>query len=133
MVPRRHRGDAVRTVQAAADPALEVLAIRGGGHAPHSLVPLAGLPRLRTLVADPGALADPREIAALTGLEFLELGPDDWRSLLTAGAVPRSLLAAAIHTRRQDQPAADTAVTDLLALFDRPQATETILEGMVTV
>ncbi len=129
----RHRGYAVPTVQAAADPALEVLIICGGGDAPRSLVPLAGLPRLRTLVADPGALADPREIAALTGLEFLELGPDDWRSLLTAGAVPRSLLAAAVHTRGQDQSAADAVVTDLLALFDRPQATETILEGMVTI
>src|SRR5580700_6662839 len=64
-----------------------------------------------------GALADLREIAALTGLEFLELGPDDWRSLLTAGAVPRSLLAAAVHTRGQDQSAADAVVTDLLALF----------------
>ena len=54
-------------------------------------------------------------------------------SLLTAGAVPRSLLAAAVHTRGQDQSAADAVVTDLLALFDRPQAAETILEGMVTI
>lgn len=130
--PRHEGGYAVPTVQAAADPALEVLTISGGG-ARRSLVPLAGVPRLRTLVADPGALADPGEIAALTGLEFLKLGPDDWRSLLTAGAVPRSLLAAAVHTRRQDQPAADAAVTDLLAFFDRPQATETILDGMVTI
>jgi hypothetical protein len=129
----RHGGYAVPTVQAAAELALEVLTICGGGDAPHSLVPLAGLPRLRTLVADAGALADLREIAALTGLEFLELGPDDWRSLLTAGAVPRSLLAAAVHTRGQDQSAADAVVTDLLALFDRPQATETILEGMATI
>jgi cell wall assembly regulator SMI1 len=128
-----HGGHAVPTVQAAADPALEVLTIFGGGDAPHSLVPLAGLPRLRTLVAGPGALADPREIAGLTGLEFLELGPDDWRSLLNADAVPRSLLAAAVHTRGQDQSAADAVVTDLLALFDRPQATETVLEGMVTI
>jgi hypothetical protein len=97
------------------------------------LRPLAGLPRLRTLVAGPGALADPREVAALTGLEFLELGPDDWRSLLIAGAVPRSLLAAAVHTWGQDQSAADAVVTDLLALFDRPQATESTLEGMVTI
>ncbi|HEV3382125.1 MAG TPA: hypothetical protein VG142_14265, partial [Trebonia sp.] len=128
-----HGGYAVPTVQAAADPALEVLTVCGGGDAPHSLVPLAGLPRLRTLVAGPGALADPREIATLTGLEFLELGPDDWRSLLTAGAVPRSLLAAAVHTQGQDQSAVNAVVTDLLALFDRPQATETILEGMVTI
>lgn len=129
----RHGGYAVPSVQAAADPALEVLIICGSGDAPHSLVPLAGLPRLRTLVADPGALADPREMAALTGLEFLELGPDDWRSLLTAGAVPPSLLAAAVHTRGQDQSAADAVVTDLLALFDHPQATQTTLAGMVTI
>jgi hypothetical protein len=128
-----HDGYAVRTVQAAADLALEVLTIREGGDAPHSLVPLAGLPRLRTLVADPGVLADPREIAALTSLEFLELGPDDWQSLLTVGAVPRSLLAAAVHTRDQDQPAADAAVTNLLALFGRPPATETLLEGMIAI
>jgi len=129
----RQGGYTVPTVQAAADPALEVLSICADGDAPHSLVPLAGLPRLRTLVADPGALADPREIAALTGLEFLELGPDDWRSLLIADAVPRSLLAAAVHTRDQDQLAADAVVTDILALFNRPQATEAILERMVTM
>lgn len=126
-------GYAVPTVQAAADPALEVLTICGGGDAPHSLVPLAGLPRLRTLVADPGTLTDPGEIATLAGLEFLELGPDDWRSLLTAGAVPHSLLAAAVRTREQDQSAASAVVADLLALFGRPRATETILEGTVTI
>lgn len=94
---------------------------------------MTGLPRLRTLIAEPGALADPGEITALTGLEFLQLGPDEWRSLLTADAVPRSLLAAAVHTRDQDPSAVDTTVAGLLARFGRPRSTEFALEGTISV
>jgi hypothetical protein len=53
--------------------------------------------RCWTLTAYPGMLASPLEIARLTGLEFLELGPQEWRVLLDAAAVPRRLLAAAIE------------------------------------
>ncbi len=121
------------SVHAAAHPELEVVSIGVWEGEPLSLAPLAGLPRLRTLTAYPGTLADPLEIAKLTGLEFLELGPDEWRVLLDAGAVPRSLSAAAIevHGDRHPLPVVSLA-NELLALWDRPQITQTILEGHLT-
>jgi cell wall assembly regulator SMI1 len=118
------------SVQAAAHPRLEVLCIGVWDGEPLSLAPVIGLPRLRTLTAYPGTLADPLEIAQLTGLEFLELGPEEWRVLLDAGAIPRSLSAAAIevHGDRHPLPIVDIA-NELLALWDRPPITRTILEG----
>lgn len=90
-------------IEAIAHPDLEVLVIqrgpeREGGQ--FGLSPLAGLPNLRTLCADPGTLANPLEIAELTTLEYLELGPQGWRALLDAKAVPGSLLAAVLRLRR---------------------------------
>lgn len=136
-----HRGDGtpavarinvmdLTSVQAAAHPDLEVLSIGVWEGEPLSLAPLAGLPRLRTLTAYPGTLADPLEIAKLTGLEFLELGPDEWRVLLDAGAVPRTLSAAGIevHGDQHALPIVSLA-NELLALWDRPPITQTVLEG----
>lgn len=88
------------------------------------------LPRLRTLRAEPGTLAEPLEISRLTGLEFLELCPKDWRVLLDADAVPRSLLAASINVRNDvgPLPAVDLS-NEILARWDRPLITRTVLEG----
>lgn len=120
----------LQTIDAAAHPALEVLSIDVGDGAPFSLAPVIGLPRLRTLTASPGTLADPLEIARLTGLEFLELGPQEWRVLLDAGAVPRTLSAAAIGGRRGQDPVDIVAIAnELLALWGRPQIVRTVLEG----
>ncbi|WP_207946455.1 SMI1/KNR4 family protein [Actinomadura sp. 7K507] len=118
------------SVEAAVHPALEVLSIGVWEGEPLSLAPVTGLPRLRTLTAQPGTLADPLEIAALTGLEFLKLGPEEWRVLLDAGAVPRSLSAAAIEVpgHLHPLPIADLA-NEILALWDRPPITRTVLEG----
>ncbi|WP_222720291.1 hypothetical protein [Actinomadura sp. HBU206391] len=118
------------SIQAAAHPELEVLSIGVLEGDPLSLAPVNGLPRLRTLTAYPGTLADPLEIAKLTGLEFLELGPQEWRVLLDAGAVPRSLSAAAIevHGNRHPLPIVDIA-NELLALWDRPPITRSTLQG----
>lgn len=118
------------SVEAAAHPDLEVLGIGAWEGEPLSLAPVVGLPRLRTLTACPGTLADPLEIAGLTGLEFLDLGPEEWRVLLDADAVPRSLSAAAIEVQgdRHPLPIVDLA-NELLALWDRPPITRTILEG----
>lgn len=118
------------SVQAAAHPGLEVLSLGVWDSEPLSLAPVTGLPRLRTLTAYPGTLADPMEIAKLTGLEFLELGPDDWRVLLDAGAVPRGLSAAAIGMQGAGHPLPIVALAnELLALWNRPPITLTILEG----
>jgi cell wall assembly regulator SMI1 len=118
------------SVQAAAHPELEVLSIGVWEGEPLGLAPVIGLPRLRTLTAYPGTLADPLEIAKLTGLEFLELGPEEWRVLLDAEAVPRGLSAAGIvvHGDRHPVPVVGIA-NELLALWDRPPITQTILEG----
>ncbi|MGW0950140.1 SMI1/KNR4 family protein [Streptomyces sp. NPDC002623] len=123
----------LKSIRAAVHPDLEVLAIGAWDGAPFSLAPVTGLPRLRTLVAYPGTLADPLEIAELTGLEFLELGPQEWRVLLDAGAVPRSLSAAAIvvHGVQDPLPIVDIA-NEVLALWHRPQIIQTVLEGDLT-
>ena len=121
------------SVQAAAHPELEVLCVGVCEGEPFGLAPVIGLPRLRTLTAYPRTLADPLEIAKLTGLEFLELGPEDWRVLLDAGAVPRGLSAAAIEVEGERHPLPIAALAnELLALWDRPPITTTVLEGPAT-
>ncbi|WSY03476.1 SMI1/KNR4 family protein (plasmid) [Streptomyces goshikiensis] len=119
----------LETVEAAAHPALEVLSIEAWDCAPFSLAPVAGLPCLRTLTALPGTLADPVEVAGFIGLEFLELGALEWRVLLDAGAVPRTLKAAAIKVRDQDHLPVVAIANEILALWDRPQIVQTLLEG----
>ncbi|MEU7376960.1 SMI1/KNR4 family protein [Streptomyces albidoflavus] len=117
-------------VDAAADPALEVLTIGLRDGAPMSLAALVGLPRLRTLTAYPGTLADPLEAGRLTGLEFLRLGVAEWRALLDAGAVPPTLAAAAVETHGAPDPLAVAALADeLLALRGRPPVRRTVIEG----
>ncbi|MET9291972.1 SMI1/KNR4 family protein [Streptomyces sp. NPDC003077] len=120
----------LKSIQAAAHPGLEVLSIGVWDGAPFSLAPAFGLPRLRTLTAYPGTLADPLEIGKLTELEFLELGPEEWRVLLDAGAVPRSLSAAAIVVHGNQDPLPIVAIAnEILALWDRPRILQTVLEG----
>ncbi|MER5479408.1 SMI1/KNR4 family protein [Streptomyces sp. NPDC002734] len=124
----------VPSVEAAAHPGLEVLSIGVLRQKPVSLAPVLGLPRLRALAAYPGTLADPREISALTGLEYLALPHAEWRVLVDAGAVPTGLLAADIQGHRpQDNPLHTIALADeILALFGRPPiAGVTVLEGAV--
>lgn len=118
------------SIEAAAHPGLEVLSIGVWDAEPLSLAPIAELPRLRTLAAYPGTLADPLEIAGLTTLEFLEIGPAEWRVLLDAGAVPRSLLAAAIKVHGDQDPLPTVAIAnEILALWGRPQIIQTRVEG----
>ncbi|MBH5338724.1 SMI1/KNR4 family protein [Streptomyces pactum] len=123
-------GHGLPTVRDAAHPDLEVLSVDVTDGAPFSLAPVTGLGRLRTLTARPGALADPLEIARLTGLEFLELGPRDWRALLDAGAVPRTLSAAVVGTDGDADPLHGVDIAnELLALRNRPLISRTVLEG----
>lgn len=118
----------VESIEAAVGPDLEVLSIEAWEGEPISLAPVVGLPRLRSLTANPGTLADPLEIARLTSLEFLALGPQEWRILLDADAVPRSLLAAAIkpHGDRHPLPLVEIA-NELLARWDRPLITRALI------
>ncbi|MFG2962621.1 SMI1/KNR4 family protein [Streptomyces sp. NPDC048288] len=118
-------------VEEAAHPDLEVLSIGVVEEGRRfGLAPVTGLPRLRTLSACPDTLADPLEIAKLTGLEFLELGPADWRVLLDASAVPRGLAAAAVavHDSRPPLPVVALA-NEILGLWNRPPLPVTVLEG----
>ncbi|MGC0318480.1 hypothetical protein QBC98_006998 [Kitasatospora acidiphila] len=118
------------SVEAAARPDVEVLSLGVWDGEPFSLAPVLGLPRLRTLSAYPGTLADPLETAGLTGLEFLELTPQDSRVLLDADAVPRGLSAAAIKAYGDRDPRLIVALADeILALWDRPLITETVIDG----
>jgi hypothetical protein len=128
-VARVNRG-ALRSIEAAAGPDLEVLSIGVWEGEPLSLAPVAGLPRLRTLTALPGTLADPLEVTGLPGLEFLALGRQEWRALLDAGAVPPGLLAAAVEPHGGRDPIQLVAIAnELLALWDRPRIAQSILEG----
>jgi cell wall assembly regulator SMI1 len=121
---------AVTSIEAAADPRLEVLSIGVWDGAPFRLTSVLGLPRLRTLAACPGTLADPLEIAGLRHLEYLALGTDDWRVLLDADAVPRTLLAAGFQSQGRPDPRAVTEIADrLLALWGLPLTTGTVLTG----
>ncbi|MFI8946520.1 SMI1/KNR4 family protein [Streptomyces sp. NPDC053750] len=117
-------------IEAAAHPGLEVLSIGVWDSEPLSLAPAMGLPRLRTLTAYPGTLADPLEIARLTALEYLEIGPAEWRVLLDAGAVPRGLSAAAVtvHGSEDVLPVVSVA-NEILALWDRPRIIQTVVRG----
>ncbi|MGW7087101.1 SMI1/KNR4 family protein [Streptomyces sp. NPDC054871] len=118
------------SIEAAAHPGLEVLSIGVWDAEPLSLAPVVDLPRLRTLAAYPGTLADPLEIAELDTLEFLEIGPAEWRALLDAGAVPRSLSAAAIKVHGDQDLLPTVAIAnEILALWDRPQIIQTRIEG----
>ncbi|MFK4066818.1 hypothetical protein [Streptomyces sp. NPDC029674] len=59
-----------------------------------------------------------------------EIGPAEWRVLLDAGAVPRSLLAAAITVHGDQDPLPTVAVAnDILALWGRPQIIQIRVEG----
>ncbi|MGW1137245.1 SMI1/KNR4 family protein [Streptomyces zhihengii] len=119
----------VPSVEAAAHPGLEALSLGVMEGEPVGLAPLFGLPRLRTLTAYPGTLADPLEIARLDGLEFLDLSPEDWRVLLDADAVPRGLLAAAIEVHGERNPLETVELAnEILALRDRPLITRTVIE-----
>ncbi|MFB6555596.1 SMI1/KNR4 family protein [Streptomyces sp. NPDC056405] len=118
------------SIEAAAHPGLEVLSIGVWEAEPLSLAPVVGLPRLRTLVAYPGTLADPLEIVGLTALEYLEIGPEEWRVLLDAGAVPRGLSAAAVKVHGdQDVAPVRSVVNELLAIWGRPPIIRTTLRG----
>jgi len=131
-VARVNRG-ALRSVEAAVHPDLEVLSLGVWEGEPLSLAPVVGLPRLRTLTAYPGTLADPLEIAGLTGLEYLEITFEDWRVLLDAGAVPPGLLAASIETSGggpEHHPLALVALSyEILGLFGRSSIPVTVLKG----
>lgn len=127
-----------RTVEDAAHPDLEVLVIGRLEGAPVSLAPVAGLPKLRALIAAPGMLADPTEIGRLTSLEYLEAGPEDWRIILDAQAVPDSLLAARITVRGNPIPRPQpdplpffALANEILALWGAPRITETLIEGQL--
>ncbi|BCY11960.1 SMI1/KNR4 family protein [Actinoplanes sp. L3-i22] len=117
----------VNGVEGVVHPDLEVLTIGVWKGEPIRLAPVVGLPRLRTLSAYPGTLADPLEITRLTDLEFLELGPEDWRVLLDAGAVPRTLKAAAINARNRHPLMIMELANELLALWNRPPMTRTVV------
>lgn len=126
----RVRTGSLPSIEAAAHPDLEVLSVGRSDGAPFSLAPLTGLPRLRTLTAFPGTLSDPLEITGLTGLEYLALGAQEWRVLLDAGAVPRTLSAAAIKVRQDEDHLSVAALADeILALWDRSRTIRTLIEG----
>ncbi|MFI9065700.1 SMI1/KNR4 family protein [Streptomyces sp. NPDC053429] len=118
------------SLENAAHPDLETLTLGARGSRSVSLAPLIGLPRLRSLVAQPGTLADPTEITGLNGLEYLELGSQEWGVLLDADAVPQGLLAAAVNGPFDEDPLAVAGLAnELLALWGRPRILQTVVEG----
>jgi cell wall assembly regulator SMI1 len=84
------------TVDDIAGPELEVAWIMPDDGVRYSLAPLAGLPRLRTLVAKPGSVTNLETVASLDALEYLKLGTDEWRQIVDTDVVPPNLLAAGV-------------------------------------
>ncbi|QDY80011.1 SMI1/KNR4 family protein [Streptomyces qinzhouensis] len=127
----RINGHKPGNVEDAAHPGLEVLSIHTGQDRTHSLAAAAGLPRLRTLKAEPGTLADPLDITGLTALEYLELGTADWRALLDAGAVPEGLLAVTVSGdgRAEFHDEVATVANEILALHGLPLIPQALIEG----
>ena len=121
---------ALKSIQAAAHPGLEVLSIGVGDGKPLSLAPVTGLPRLRTLTAYPGTLADPLEIARLTGLEFLELGRRSGVSSSTPKP-SRALcqLPPSRCTATGTRPRSWHSLTNSLPSGTAPPITQTTLDG----
>jgi cell wall assembly regulator SMI1 len=105
------------SVAAVATAELEVLRIGTWDANPSDLTPLVGLPRLRTLIAHPGKIAHPAVIGRLKGLEYLEIGLDEWEALLAADAVPRSLLAAGVSGYGHDPARVDAVYVALKRLW----------------
>lgn len=125
-------------VDATARPELEVLILSSyRDMEPVSLAAFASLPRLRTLIATPGVLADPLEVADLEHLEYLELSAEDWRCVIDAGAFPPNLQAARVHRPLGNpvpQPQPDflprtLIANELAARWNRPQLTVATIEG----
>lgn len=120
----------ITSIEAAVHDGLEVLSIGVWDGDPFHLTAAHGLPRLRTLSAYAGTLADPLEVTGLTDLEFLALGPDEWRVLLDAAAVPTCLSAAQILIHGRPDPLAITALAnEILGLWERPPIIDLVLEG----
>ncbi|MFN3006331.1 SMI1/KNR4 family protein [Mycolicibacterium wolinskyi] len=98
---------------------LEVLSL-GTLDIPADLGPLLDHPRIRTIDANPGTLADPLQLNHFPALEYLSIGLAEWRILLDAGRVPPQLLAAGISDGSHDLAATITTANEILRLWGRP-------------
>lgn len=97
------------------------------------LGPCLGLPKLWSLCASRGSLADVRQVLTFPALEYLELSPADWDVLLDAGAVPRTLLAAGITPELNTGDAVTgemrTVAARIRAAYGVPAPPRTVLTG----
>ncbi|GAA4704216.1 Cell wall assembly regulator SMI1 [Promicromonospora umidemergens] len=118
-----------RSVRAAATDELEVLSVGSWDETPSDLSPLVGLPRLRTVTAEPGTIADPLVLGRLDHLEYLEIGLEDWRALIAADAVPESLLAAGISGYDLDQAEIDSVYDALIRQWGGDSLRTVTIEG----
>lgn len=94
---------------------------------PIDLSPLLDHPRIRTIDAAAGTLADPLQLNRFPALEYLSTGLAEWRVLLDAGQVPRQLLAARIDRGDHDLAATTTTANEILQLWQRPSIQTTPL------
>lgn len=84
-----------RLIEEVVSDELEVLRVVRGQN-PISLRAVAGLPRLRTVEATAGSITDVLALSTLDNIEYLEIGVDEWNTLLDAGPVPRQLKACGV-------------------------------------
>ena len=117
------------TVEAAATEDLEVLHIGLWESGPSDLSPVVGLPRLRTVTAEPGEIADPLVLGRLDHLEYLEVGLDEWQALIAAQAVPESLLAAGVSGYDLDQADVDAVYDTLIRMWGGEGLRTVTIEG----
>ncbi|MFD2795252.1 SMI1/KNR4 family protein [Promicromonospora vindobonensis] len=120
------------TIEAAATSDLEVLQIGYWDNEQADLTPLLGLPRLRTLTAQPGKIADPLVIGGLDRLEYLEIGLTEWQALLAADAIPDTLLAAGISGYSLDRDQVDDVYDRLIRSRGGRALTAVTIEGRLS-
>lgn len=120
------------SIEAAATPDLQVLTVLRSDSSPTDLTPLVGLPRLRTLRAAPGAIADPRVIGRLNHLEYLEIGLQEWETLFKDDAVPSSLLAASVWGYGRPRAEVDHVFDELIRRWGGSPLEKRTIEGNLT-
>lgn len=126
-----HRYGPLTVADLAHETDLEVLQI-GVVDEPVDLTPILGLPKVRTVVARPGSLADPTQVFEFPALEYLRLGVADWVTVLDEGLMPGQVKVAGVADEDADSHEWVEVMNRLRALVGQPSIQKLVLSGRLT-